>query len=384
MKLIKTINLKVNDLPKQDYLTLIQNCNGLFNDYTNHAYEVGSYSKNKCHQTTYRKFQEKYPTIKSALLQGIRDQAMSACKRNKLKGKIPIKKSLSLNLNIRSFDLRGKQLTLIGLNKRHKEILHVPDYYQEIYQTWKVGSATLSYDKKKKQFWIHLTYSKEVNDPIKPKLNTQSVLGVDRGINNVIATSDGLLVSSERTVFIKNKYDFLRKKLQKKGTRSSKRLLRKRNKKEKRFVLDTNHCISKKLVNSNYNIFVLEDLKGIKEKNTNKYQNKWKNKKPNSKLNNWSYFQLQQFLEYKADAKGKLVVYVKAAYTSQTCSKCGHCEEKNRIEDKFVCLKCGHAEHADLNAAKNIKDRYIKQFVVPVNEPYVSEPLKASVTSHLL
>ena len=159
---------------------------------------------------------------------------------------------------------------------------------------------------------------------------------------------------------IKNRYAFLRAKLQKKGTRSAKRLLRKRSGKEKRFVQDINHCISKKIVNSSYDTFVLEDLKGIKKKRMGR--------KFNTKLSGWSYFQLQTFLEYKAQAKGKHVEYVHPAYTSQTCSKCGCIDKKNRDADKYSCSSCGHEIHADINAAINIRNK----FMAAVNQPHAS------------
>lgn len=48
---------------------------------------------------------------------------------------------------------------------------------------------------------------------------------------------------------------------------------------------------------------------------------------------------------------------VNPAYTSQTCSKCGYVDKKNRSSQAFRCLWCGHTKHADLNAALNIKKR---------------------------
>ena len=61
--------------------------------------------------------------------------------------------------------------------------------------------------------------------------------------------------------------------------------------------------------------------------------------------------QLVQMLGYKC----VLILSVVAAYTSQTCSLCGHIDRDNRATlRKFVCLGCGYEEHADLNAAANI------------------------------
>jgi transposase len=60
---------------------------------------------------------------------------------------------------------------------------------------------------------------------------------------------------------------------------------------------------------------------------------------------------LARRLEDKAPGR---VQKISAAYTSQTCHACGHCEAGNRKSQAFLCIACGHADHADVNAAKNI------------------------------
>ncbi len=63
----------------------------------------------------------------------------------------------------------------------------------------------------------------------------------------------------------------------------------------------------------------------------------------------------RQMLEYKTAWRGGMLVAVPPAYTSQTCSACGHVDKNNRLSQaRFQCLACGHAENADRNAAKNI------------------------------
>jgi putative transposase len=53
---------------------------------------------------------------------------------------------------------------------------------------------------------------------------------------------------------------------------------------------------------------------------------------------------------------GVRLVLVNPAYTSQTCSRCGHCAKANRTSQAmFLCVACGYACHADLNAAVNIR-----------------------------
>lgn len=85
-------------------------------------------------------------------------------------------------------------------------------------------------------------------------------------------------------------------------------------------------------------------------------------------LGKWSYYQLQNFIEYKAKKEGIKVRYIEPAYTSQTCSFCGHVDKENRqTQEKFVCTKCGFGKdhgfkdkngniyvNADHNAAINI------------------------------
>jgi len=57
-------------------------------------------------------------------------------------------------------------------------------------------------------------------------------------------------------------------------------------------------------------------------------------------------------LEDKAPGR---VEKVSPAYTSQTCSVCGHCAPENRESQTVLwCAACGHQAKADVNAAVNI------------------------------
>jgi len=62
--------------------------------------------------------------------------------------------------------------------------------------------------------------------------------------------------------------------------------------------------------------------------------------------------EIRRNLEYKC---GRLVE-VNPAYTSQTCSECGHTDKENRkTQARFLCVSCGFASNADTNAAMNIR-----------------------------
>lgn len=72
-------------------------------------------------------------------------------------------------------------------------------------------------------------------------------------------------------------------------------------------------------------------------------------------LRNWSYFDLQKDIEYKAKRLGIAVKHVDPYHTSQTCSACGHYEPGQRTsQERFVCKACGEEANADHNAALNI------------------------------
>ncbi len=118
---------------------------------------------------------------------------------------------------------------------------------------------------------------------------------------------------------------------------------------ERDFQKTVNHQVSAAIVafakHNGAEGIAMEDLTGIYERGG--IPQRW--------LRRWAYFELQQFVEYKAEEVGIEVFQVEARYTSQTCSKCGHKAKENRkSQAKFECVECGHKENADLNAARNI------------------------------
>jgi putative transposase len=147
---------------------------------------------------------------------------------------------------------------------------------------------------------------------------------------------------------IHQKYKNIRKKLQKKRKYKA---VKKLKNKESRVVRDLNHKISKKLIDQAKKDkagLVLEDLKKIRK-------TKKTSKKFRYALNSWSFYQLRQFIEYKAKLQGIQVVKIDPKYTSQQCSKCGHLG--TRKQKSFKC-SCGHVENADVNASFVISLRH--------------------------
>jgi len=79
-----------------------------------------------------------------------------------------------------------------------------------------------------------------------------------------------------------------------------------------------------------------------------------------------SWYSLTQKINVVAAKSGVLVVKVAPQYTSQKCSHCGHVDKNSRDGEKFICTNCGHFDHADLQAARNIKNKGIEQLKLPV------------------
>jgi putative transposase len=77
----------------------------------------------------------------------------------------------------------------------------------------------------------------------------------------------------------------------------------------------------------------------------------------NRSISDASWGELVLKIEYLAAKHGKVVIKVNPKHTSQKCQNCGHIDALSRNEEKFICTNCGYMAHADINAAKNIRDR---------------------------
>jgi IS605 OrfB family transposase len=203
-------------------------------------------------------------------------------------------------------------------------------------------------------------------DVAEPELiQSEGVLGVDLGVVNIAVDSDGAVYSGKTINNVRFRHRRLRAKLQKKGTRSAKRLLKKLSGKESRFAKNVNHTISKQVVTlcvaqGTRRAIALEDLGGIRKRVTVRRDQR-------AALHSWSFFQLRMFLAYKAQLAGVTVIPVDPRNTSRTCPHCGCVDKRNRpAQSKFSCVSCGFSGFADHIAARNIASRAV------VNPPNVA------------
>jgi len=199
----------------------------------------------------------------------------------------------------------------------------------------------------------------EVEAP--PPVEVEGALGVDLGVTNIAVDSDGEIHSARHINNIRHRHRRLRAKLQAQGTRSAKRKLKQLSGKERRFAKDTNHRISKQIVakaKDTNRAIALEDLTGIRTRVTVR-------RRQRASLHSWAFFQLRNFVEYKAKRAGIPVVRVDPRNTSRTCPVCGCIDKANRpSQSTFSCVVCGFAEHgankfADHIAAVNIGRRAV-------------------------
>ena len=228
----------------------------------------------------------------------------------------------------------------------------------------KIGAAKLWFDKPKKQFYLLVSLEVEVADPDPSTVTT--ITGVDVGVRYlaVTATTRGeqAFHTGKRVVPKANHYARLRKRLQRKGTRSATRRLVQVSGRERRLKQDANHVVATRIVRRYAHALIgLEELTDIRERTRRKRgkQASKKQRKANAAISKWSFAELHAMLSYKALLAGSMAIKVDAHRTSKACPMCGHAADANRPGKGllFVCRNCHYTLHADLVGARNVTMR---------------------------
>ena len=198
--------------------------------------------------------------------------------------------------------------------------------------------------------------------------NVDDYLGVDLGVAHIAVDSDKTIHQGKTVKSVRYRHRQLRRQLQAKGTKSTRRRLKKLVGKEQRFAKDVNHVISKHIVAKAKDTargIAVEELAGIRKRVTAR-------KAQRATLSSWSFDQLRQFITYKAKLLGVPVVAVDPRNTSRQCPCCGHVDKANRkTQDKFLCMDCGFSGLADHIAAVNIRGRAL------LSVPHVSDAVQS-------
>ena len=215
-------------------------------------------------------------------------------------------------------------------------------------------SATLVLNKKG-VLWLHI----QVQVTCPATVDNSRVLGVDLGRTDIAVTSSGQYYSGQTITRTRDHFSSVRASLQSKAsqgtaTRSTRRrvrqLLQQLGSKEARFSSWHNHTVSRSIVNSaviSQSALALEDLTGVRQRTNLQPRSKEERRRSNS----WAFYQLRQFITYKAALAGISLYLVPPPYTSQTCHACLYIGE--RKSKSFSCLNplCGWRGDADYNGA---------------------------------
>ncbi|MHB8324018.1 MAG: RNA-guided endonuclease InsQ/TnpB family protein [Candidatus Dormibacteria bacterium] len=254
----------------------------------------------------------------------------------------------------------------------------------------RITSAAVAIEPDGKMF-ISLLCERHKRQPTVPLAEAGSVAGVDRGVAVAVATSDGEIItrenwrpkererlrrlerSRERRKVARTEYN----KQAKKAGQAIREHASKRQGKVGRAIAamhararrrrqDFNEQMSSDLA-KNHGLVVFEDLhiqamtasaKGTAEAPGSNVRQK---AGLNGSILNQGWGELAVRTADKVARHGHRTMSVPAPYTSQTCPDCGHVSADSRAtRSMFVCVQCGHQGHADLVAARNIRERGIK------------------------
>jgi IS605 OrfB family transposase len=264
--------------------------------------------------------------------------------------------SISYDERILAWRLTDSTVNIWTLTGRERIPFVCGERQSEMLKTFD-GQADLLY--RDGEFYLHQVCNVDDQDATDP----DGFLGVDMGVANIAVDSDRTVHQGKTVKGVRYRHRQLRRKLQKKGTKSSRRRLKKLSGKEQRFAKWTNHNISKTIVAKAKDTgrgIAIEELGGIRDRITARRPQR-------ATLHSWSFSQLRLFIEYKAKLVGVVVVAVDPRNTSRTCPCCGNIDKANRkTQSEFSCTSCGFAELADYVAAVNISRR------ASVNTPYIS------------
>jgi putative transposase len=210
-----------------------------------------------------------------------------------------------------------------------------------------------------------LTITLEVPDPPTAGPENEAVVGIDLNETNALVAVDGqerVLFVSGKAVKVQNRRTAktrarLQRKLathkaQHRDTRSVRRVLKRLGRRQRHRTRTFAQTVARRLVEwaSPQAVLVFEHLQVPPPQ-----QEQIRGRALRRRLALWQRGLIRRWIEHKAREQGLQVTEVNPAYTSQLCSRCG--QRGNRRRHAFTCPQCGSQEHADINAARNIRDR---------------------------
>jgi IS605 OrfB family transposase len=349
MKLIAQVKLKTTQEQANALKRTLECANAARNYISRKAWNHKTFGQYKLHHLTYREVREKFGLTAQMTVRciaSVADAYKIDCKTKRI---FKPTSAIAYDDRILRWNLDKSGVSIWTLDGR----LHVPfvcgNRQRELLFSQQGETDLILFRDK---FFLSATCNVEEPDPI----DVEGVLGVDLGIVNIAVTSDGDIMSGSAVNNIRHRHRRLRAKLQSKGTRAARRRLKKLSGREARFARHTNHVMSKRIVaiaQGTHRAIALEDLGGLRDRVRLRRDQR-------VTLHSWSFHQLGQFIEYKAQRAGVMVVRVNPRNTSRTCPECGCIDKRNRpSQETFLCVSCGFSGFADHIAAGVIAHRAI-------------------------
>jgi putative transposase len=340
------LTLKIKLLPTGEQakmlLETIRETNTVCNAISEVAWSKRVFNNFKLHHEVYHPYKENFRLSSQCLVRAIAKVADAYKLDKKAKRTFRPLGSIAYDSRIMTYKPNNVvSLWCIGGRQKINFVCHNPAYLPYI-----KGEADLVY--KKEKFYLFQT----VDIPEQDVDDIEEFIGVDFGLTDIIVTSDGVKHSADWINQYREKRQKVRSSVQRKGTRNSRKLLKRLSGKERTTATILNHTIAKSIVQS-----AKEQGKGIAiEDLTNiRFTSKRRSKTFRTKLGRWSFGQLRSFLEYKALLNGVQMVVVEPAYTSQTCSCCKHIGKRTNKVFKCINQNCEvDVLDADFNASQNI------------------------------
>ena len=350
---IQIIAAETDKVLLDETMSVYRNACNYVSDYVFRTHDLKQFSLNKALYSTLR---EKF-NLKSQMAQSVLKTVIARYKtilENQNEWIKPSFKKPQYDLVWnRDYSLTQNRFSINTLNGRVK-LSYFSDGMSKYFDhtIYKFGTARLV--NKHGKYYLHIPVTYEVEES--NITDICNVVGIDRGINFVVATYDSKhksgFVSGKAIKQKRAKYSKLRKELQMRHTPSSRRRLKAIGQRENRWMQDINHQVSKALVENNpkHTLFVLEDLSGIRNA-TERVKTKYRYVSVS-----WSFYDLEQKLIYKAKQNQSSVIKVDPRYTSQCCPCCGHVEKSNRNKKihLFSCKNCGYKSNDDRIGAMNL------------------------------
>lgn len=232
-------------------------------------------------------------------------------------------------------------------------------------QGWTLSNqCEIQYEEKRKCWYVYVFVSKEVQQAV-PQFKS---VGIDVGIRQIIATSEG---------FIGNSISKRLKRLNQSKKEKARQLSLAKNRKDSQLVEKLSKNLTK---NKQINKTVIKQLLDKEAKRMIARGSKTSsnlvvedpkvlaNLRGSKGLRRWARTYFAYRLQVLSKENGVLVVFTNPAYTSISCPKCGCKDKQNRDKLVFHCIKCGHKDHADINGAINLSlkgQEQVDKFILP-------------------